>query len=71
MRTWISIVLCLYTGKVFSVNQNTEGQLKHQYAEMTACKAKSDAIECETLSIKSSEYEDMTSYEFIECPAYI
>ena len=48
----------------------------HQYAEVTACKSEYDVIECKSLSIKSSEYEDMAAYRIStnmykqsECPA--
>ena len=49
---------------------------------VTACKTEYDVIECESSSIKSSEYEDMaayrnsgahtcTDYELNKCPVYI
>ena len=69
-----------YYCQAFSVNQTTQDRPEHEYAEITAYKTKADVIECETLSLKSIEYEDIAAcrksvatnaYEFTECPAYM
>lgn len=84
-----NLYLCIHTCResehyyshAFSANETMDQMMEHQYAEVTACKTEYDVIECKSLSIKSSEYEDMaayrnsahtcTDYELSECPACI